>query len=183
MGLEKVKERVLHEAMDKSNAKIDAASDEAKHIISAATKQAKEKEEVSLEKIEQEIEFIKKKEEAAAKLEAKKQILSLKKEFIDGLFEQVKEKLAQLPERQRASHVKILLRKASKEIDVAAVFCNKKDRKNAGSNVKDAEILGGIIAESADGSIRVDYSYDTMLEQIKSELMPELNKELFEKKK
>ena len=43
----------------------------------------------------------------------------------------------------------------------------------------EADILGGIIAESASGEFRVDYSYDALLEQLRERLLPALNEVLF----
>ena len=61
-----------------------------------------------------------------------------------------------------------LYRKAGSEIDIGKVYCNKKDSKMfKGVETSSTDIIGGLIAESKDGLIRVDYSFDTMLESIK----------------
>jgi len=63
------------------------------------------------------------------------------------------------------------------------VYCNEKDKESVKNyKVKEANILGGVIAESKDGMLRVDYSYDLLLKQLKDELLPQLNKMLFHKK-
>ena len=146
--------------------------------------QAKEKEAVFKKQLESEVGLINKREAASARLESKKLYLSFRKEFIDESFSLVHEKLSKLPDSARAAHIKKLLEKAGSEIDVSVVQCNKKDCKFV-SNFKviEADILGGIIAESADGTLRVDYSYETLLAQLKDSLLPELNETLFSKKK
>jgi len=177
MGLEKVKGKVLEEAKLKAKTKIESATLEAKNILKSFSAQAKEKETAFKGKLRAEADAIRNREAAAAKLESKKLILSFKKKFIDELFEFVSKKLSKLPASTRAVHLKKLLEKASSEIDVATVYCNTKDLKLIEHpQKKEAEISGGIIAESANTELRVDYSYDTLLKQLKESLMPELNK-------
>ena len=42
-------------------------------------------------------------------------------------------------------------------------------------------IIGGIIAESPDGKVRIDLSYEAMLAELKERLSNEINTLLFEK--
>jgi len=180
MGLEKVKDRVLQEAKGKAATATNQANEEARKITSVASKKAKEAEKVFTEKLNEEVASVANRQKAAGKLEAKKLNLSFRKQFIDEILEQVKEKINNLPDATRAKHVKKLLDKAGKEITIATVYCNKKDRKHVGKHkVKDTDIIGGIIAESSNGTLRVDYSYETLLEQLQESLMPELNEMLF----
>ena len=123
-------------------------------------------------------------QEAATRFESKKLFLVFRKEFMENMFSMAKERLSKLPESERSSHIKKLLQKANSELKVAVVYCNKKDAKFVtGYKVKEADIIGGIIAESENGEIRVDYSYETLLAQIKDSLLPELNKLLFAERK
>ena len=180
MGLEKVKDRVIEEAKEKAATTINAAKEEARVINSSAAKQAKEREKAARDKLEVDIKSIKNRENAAAKLESKKLSLTFKKEFVDEILSEVKNKLEHFSDSTRAKHVKLLLVKAAKEISISTVYCNKKDRKTVDKyKVKDAPILGGVIAESANGTLRVDYSYETLLEQLHESLMGELNELLF----
>jgi len=180
MGLEKVKGKVLEEAKLKAKTKVDSARLEAKNILKSFSAQAKEKETAFKNQLRAEADAIRNRETAAAKLESKKLILSFKKQFIDELFESVSKKLAKLPASTRTIHLKKLLEKASSEIDVAIVYCNTKDLKLVEHRKKKpTDISGGIVAESANTELRVDYSYDALLKQLKESLMPDLNKTLF----
>lgn len=181
MGLEKVKERVRHEARLKADATLKSARAEAASILAAAGKDGDSDE--FEEKLSSEAGFIRKREEAAGRLEAKKMLLAFRKDFVDGVFSSVRERLAGLPDSVRREHLKKLLEKASSEIKVGTVYCSKKDGKYVkGRTVKETDLLGGLIAESPDGLLRVDYSYDSILKQVKDAMLPELNKFLFEKK-
>lgn len=184
MGLERVKERVLEEAGQKAKERIDAANAEAREILNSFRNKVKEKESALKSQLEAEVASIKKREAATAKLESKKLLLTFRKDFIEGIFSQARERLSKLTEQEMASHIKKLLKKAESELKVAVVYCNRKDAKYAsGYKVKEAEIAGGLIAETADGSLRADYSYEALLEQLKDSLMPELDKLLFAEKK
>ncbi len=180
MGIEKVKERVLEEARQKAKERIESANAEANEILKASLNQLKEKESELRAQLQAEVASINRREAAKAKLESKKLELTLRKDFVESIFSQAKEMLSGIPETERASHIKRLLKKANSEMKAEIIYCNKKDSKHIiGYKIKDAEITGGIIAESADGSLRADYSYEALLDQLKDSLLPELDKLLF----
>lgn len=184
MGLERVKERVLEEARQKAKERIEAANAQANEILNSFRTKIKEKEAALKSQLEAEAASIKKREAATAKLESKKLRLTFRKDFIEGIFSQAMESLSKLTEQERASNIKNLLKKAESELKVAAVYCNRKDAKYVGGyKAKEADIAGGLIAETADGSLRADYSYEALIEQLKDSLLPELDKLLFEGKK
>lgn len=184
MGLEKVRDRVLAEAKQKAESRMDAARAEAKQILNLAKKQAAEQEKTFKEMLAEEVEMTKKREAATAILEIKKLNLAFRKEHVDSIFEEVKKRLEKLSESRRASHVKSLLKKADKELDVSTIYCNKKDVKHVNTKyvIEESDILGGLIAESKDKTLRVDYSYETLIRQLENSLTPEINKILFAKK-
>ncbi|MBI2664704.1 hypothetical protein HYX10_05195 [Candidatus Woesearchaeota archaeon] len=183
MGLEKVKEKVKQEAELEAGSRVQAAREEAQAIVSATAKQARQKEAEYIERLQQDIELIKKREQAATKLEMKKLELQSRKQLVDSIFQEASGKLEKLPDAERAKHIKALLTKASSEIDIARIYCSKKDLKHA-AKYKTAEtnILGGLIAESTDGMLRVDYSYETLLTQLRESTLPELDRILFTQK-
>ncbi len=180
MGLEKVKERVLEEARQKAEESIESANSEAGEIMKSSSNQLREKESELRAQLQAEVDLINRREAAKAKLESKKLELTFRKDFVESIFSQAKETLSKLPEPERAIHIKKLLQKANLELKAEVVYCNKKDaRCVTGCKVREAGIIGGIIAESADGSLRTDYSYEALLDQLKDSLLPELDKLLF----
>ncbi|MBI2136959.1 hypothetical protein HYU12_00390 [Candidatus Woesearchaeota archaeon] len=180
MGLEKVKERVLDEARQRSAQIVESAKKRASDILASAEKQLRDREASFREQLSGDAAQVRRREAASAKLEGQKLVLSFKKGYVDGLFAEVRARLAELPEGVRAGHVKKLLEKASSELEVGVVYCCKRDVKLVRNfSVKEAGILGGVVAESASGEFRVDYSYDALLEQLKERLLPELNEILF----
>ena len=183
MGLEKVKESVLADADQKARGRVKAAESEARRILYLAKKQASQSEKSFNRELAEEAEMLEKRESASSKLESKKMNLAFRKEFADEIFETVKKNLEKLPETKRANHIKSLLNKANAEIDAAAIYCSEKDAKHVDNKylIEESDMLGGIMAESEDGTLRVDYSYETMLKQLQDSLTPKINKMLFEK--
>ena len=184
MGLEKVKGRVKKETERKVREKVKAAKAEESKIVSSARKKADEEARLFRQNLGEELDQIKKRESASVNLEINKVNLDFRKRFMDQVFESVKEKLKKISDDHRTDHVRSLLKKADHEIKIAVVHCNKKDKKHVGKEYKaeSAEILGGLIAESKNGELRVDYSYETLIEDLKETLIPEISKMLFEEK-
>jgi vacuolar-type H+-ATPase subunit E/Vma4 len=164
MTLESVKEELLHNAKIKAGQLIDQAKKESLHIIKnaedsfAPKKQAFEDETTTL------VLSIRAREKSAANLEAKKILFEEKKKKIDDVFAAAKQALTDLPANEREKLIKRLLEKAAAEMKIGTIYCSPQDKLFvSGYTVKTLALSGGIIAENIDGTIRVDYSMDTMI--------------------
>lgn len=179
-GLENLKEELVKKAKSQSVTLIGAAKAEALKIIKDAEAKIEAYKKKSDEEAKQAIDSIKKKEIAAAELEAKKMRLEAKKKLIEESIESAKSKIEGMSDSKRAGVINALCKKASKDIDVATVYCNKKDSKFIKSvDLIVQDMIGGIIAEDKDGTIRVDYSFNTILESIKENNLREIAAILF----
>ncbi len=191
MGLEKVKQEILNGAREEAGKLAEHAKEEAKAIEKSAENQVRDYERMVEEDIEKSIEIMKRRELAAAELEVQKKALEAKNELIEAVFSEASKKLRSLGDKSREAHVKNLLGMAMNEMDVAVVRCNAKDGKfvsnyggGSGGRLKvvaSDDVSGGVIAESADGRLRVNYSYETMLEQVKSKVLIDVARILFGK--
>ena len=189
MGLEKVKQEILDSAREEAGKLTEKAKEEAKAIERSAEKQARDYERMAEEGTEKSVELMKRRELAAAELEVQKKALEAKSELIEAVFSEGWKKLRNLGEKTREAHIKGLLERAMKEMDVAVVKCSAKDSRLVSNYsgegkikiVAAGDISGGIIAESADGRLKVDYSYDALFEQVKSKVLIDVAKTLFEK--
>ena len=128
------------------------------------------------------------KKAASAELELQKQTLSTKSELIEQAFRDAAQKMASFTEKKREAHIRSLLEAARKEMNVAVVRCNAKDIELADSAsggklkiLSEDSIKGGIIAESSDGKLRIDYSYDALLEQARSKVLGDVANAIFGK--
>ena len=180
MGLETVKEEILNSARDKSNSMIADARREANRITMETEKRIEEMKEKSEAQNKKAMDVIKRQELASAELENKKILLDTKKQIIESVFADAKKRLETLDDKKKELYIKKLLEKSKKEIEVAYVYCNKKDAKFLkGINVETAEIIGGLITENKEKTVRVDYSFETLLESIKESELQNINKVLF----
>ncbi|HLC99321.1 MAG TPA: V-type ATP synthase subunit E family protein [Candidatus Nanoarchaeia archaeon] len=183
MGLEEVKRDILEKADSEAKRIISEGKREAEKIGIETEAQIKSYREKAKSDASRLIEAMERKEAAAAEFEAKKMKLDKKKEIINAAFADVRKTLSSMPESRREAYLKRLVEKAKKEIDVAYVYANSSDRKIIermhGVSYKEADLAGGIIAENQDSSIRVDYSYEEILDSIEKESMQEIAAKLF----
>lgn len=180
MGLEIVKEEVIRTAKNQETALIAEAKKEADRITKEAEKKIEQFKEQSNAETKKLMEVIKKQELASAELENKKMFLEAKKQVIDNVFAEVKKNLEKLDAEKAEAYIKKLLEKAKNDIEVATVYCNKKDLKFLKDlNPESTEIISGIIAENKDQTVRVDYSFDTIIQDIKENELQNINKILF----
>ncbi len=184
MGLQEVKEEVLDRAQKESQAIIAEAQKEAERIRKEAEARIREYRQKAEEAARYTLEIMEKRELAQAEFDGRKALLKKKRDSIEAVMKEVSASLAELPDKKREEYLRRLLDKASKEIDVATVFVNPKDRpffqkmKNIECKTKES-MLGGLIAQTGDGKVSIDERYDTFLDDLGERHLPELSKLLF----
>ena len=160
-----------------------SASQQAAEILRDAVAKLAEYRAVAAQKYEEVSQRMAQQELAGARFEAKKLVLNTRKELIDAVFADVAEQLAALPDRNREELLGKLLAIAETEIAVHTVHVNARDAgvmsKRKGLFVKPTNIIGGLIAETADGTMRVDLSFDQMLQQLRDQELAPIARELF----
>ena len=180
MGLEAVKGEILSNAREQANYLIAEARKEANRIMKEAEKKIEEMKEKSDIETKKMLDTIKRQELASAELENKKILLEAKKQVIENVFAEARKKLETLDDKKRESYLKKLLEKAKNDIEIGYIYCNKMDAKFLkGFNVETANIIGGLMAENKERTIRVDYSFETLLQSIKENELQNINKLLF----
>ena len=180
MGLEEVKEEVIRQAKEQETALLAEARMESNRIMKETEKRIegiKAKNESNTKKM---MDFIKRQALANAELENKKLLLETKKQIIENVFAEAKKKIKTLDNQKKEGYIKKLIEKAKKGVDVDHFYCNKKDTRFFKELTSEPiDIIGGLIAENKEKTIRVDYSFETMLEGIKENEMQNINKLLF----
>ena len=180
MGLEAVKDEVIRQAKEQETALLAEARKEAGRIIKEAEAKAEEMKLKSESETKKIIDTLKRQATASAELESKKMLLETKKHIIENVFAEVKKKLEAMEDRKKEDYLKKLVEKAKQEINLAYVYCGKKDAKFLkGMVTEQVDIIGGVIAENKEKTIRVDYSFETFLETLKEREMQEVNKLIF----
>ena len=180
MGLESVKEEVIRNAKEQSSSLLAEARKESGKIMKEAEAKVEEMKAKSEAETKKTIDTLKKQELASAELDSRKLVLDAKKQSIENVIADARKKLEALDDKKRELYLKRLLDKSKKEIDVAFVYCNKKDAKFVnGFEIINESLFGGIIAENREKTIRVNYSFETLLESIKESELQNISKLLF----
>ena len=180
MGLEAVKEEIIRSAKQQESAMIAEARKEANKIVKEAEAKVEELKAKSEAETKKATEAMKKQALASGEMESKKMILEARKQVIENVFSEAGKRLEALDDKKKEDLMKKLLEKAKKELEVAYAYCNKKDAKFLkGIGIEASSIIGGLIAENKERTIRVDYSFETLLETIKEKELQSINKLLF----
>jgi len=105
----------------------------------------------------------------------KRQLLNTQKELLDQVYSAALSRIAALPEDFHRDTIKTLLSRARAEIPEGIVHCSRRDSEllsrilSSDTSLKGytkgdpVEIEGGVIIESKDGELQLDYSYRTFL--------------------
>lgn len=179
MGLEEVRNEIKEKAAREKDKIISEARKEAQSILAKTIEKAKNAQVHELESAKRIVESIERKEITTTELDIKKKMLNIKKESITEVFDEALKTLGK--DKKQSKYLEALLKKAKKSMDVAKIRANAKDK----SEFKDYtfekdDISGGFIAENKDGTIRMNYSYDTLMEDLKGETVTDVAKILFE---
>ena len=117
-------------------------------------------------------------EVSAANLVVKRQVLNAQKKLLDQVYSASLAAVGDLPAEFHEKALTELLKRAAKEIKKGVVHTNKRDipvveeilsrlKTLSGYTVGDpVDIPGGVIVESNDGALQIDYSYGTFLGEV-----------------
>lgn len=178
MGLDTIEKEIVDITNKIALKKVDEARNKSEEIkketedkIIAENKQSDEETENLLEQMR--LSF-----EALAKFEIKKTELGAKREIIEKVFEKTREKIESLDDKTLEKITKRLLEKAENEIEVETVYCNEKAKKwiSKQFKIKTEDMLGGIMAETKDGKIRVDNRFEIILEEVRKDALKKIAK-------
>lgn len=187
MGLEEVVAEILGEANSRADAIGKEGKAKAAEILKAAEAELREKKSRAAEDLESVKSAAERKEIADAELSCKKMLQDAKKELIAASYDGLRVKLAAMGEKDRAKILGVLFERSAKQLaDVGAVYVSGQDVKIASAllkpkkvAVKEKNILGGLIAESSDGRMLVDYSFDSIIESMKDRAIKDISRILF----
>ncbi len=191
-GMEKIGEAIL----DKVKAEADEILKDAENRAAEAVVQAKEQQAAMREEAKAKMLQAARDEatriQAQAAVKARQTLSQAKAEVVGAIIDRAKQELA--GSAGDAAHLVALIKEAVGVLgvsqgrvyatpkDMAAIKkLVEKDKDLAGkvAEFKEHKSLGGIIVESSDGKVRIDNTYETRLEMLLPQLLPEVAKELF----
>jgi V/A-type H+/Na+-transporting ATPase subunit E len=179
MGFEELKKKVLKEAEVEEKRLLSEAEKEKQRLQKKAEETIKAFSEKVDKETDKEIAQLETREIASANLEVKKRSLKAKEELFEKVFTTLKNDVGKkLKTADRKKLLENLVKLAEKQISIGIIYCNKEDAKLLGKNCKEQKMLGGIIAETKDGTVRLDYSFETLIEEIREKHIAEITEVL-----
>ncbi|MFH1401274.1 MAG: hypothetical protein ABIH41_07195 [Nanoarchaeota archaeon] len=120
--------------------------------------------------------------EQTVTFEKRRLLLERKKQIIDEVFEESRTSLQQMEKADRKRLYAKYLSAAKRQIDVARIITGEQDKDLfKGHDVKVGPINGGFIAETKDGTVRVDMTFEARHAQMKQTLTAQIAGILFKK--
>lgn len=209
MSLENVVEDIRKEARDRAEEIEADAEDQAQELISEAEAEAEEIIAQREEEIERQIDQERERRISSANLEAKQEILQARREVLSEVRATAEDELASkeavrtttrappsqdkrstFDEERRAELTATLLEDALAEFEgQAEVYCRPEDTEMVRDILESYEdvtlagktdCLGGVVVESPGSRVRVRNTFDSILEEVWSDRVREINDRLFE---
>ena len=181
MGIKTIQKEVIETVTKEADEKLKVSYNEAEEIVEKAKTESTEQTQKAKEETEALLKELRSIAELSAKFEVKKLELVAKKDIINNVFTKAEDRIKKLDADTSKRLVEKLLVDAKKELDVAHVICNEKTKKliPATYNVEAQDMLGGLIAENADRTLRIDNRFETILEDVRKEALNIIAKEIF----
>lgn len=193
MSLETVVEDIRAQAREEAEAIREEGEQRAEEIREQAREEADRIREEAETAVEQQIEQEREQATSAAKLEAKQERLAARRDVLDDVREQTEQAVAELSGERRRELTAALVENAAEEFGDAAVsvYGRSDDRELIETILADKEYdewtfagerdcLGGIVAESDASRVRIDNTFDSILDDAWEDNLKAVSEVLFE---
>ncbi|WP_135534869.1 MULTISPECIES: V-type ATP synthase subunit E [Halostella] len=192
MSLDTVVEDIRDEARARAEEIRAQGEERAAEILSEAEEDAEETLAEAEEAVETEIAQEREQQLSSAKLEAKQQRLEARRDLLEEVREAVEAELAALDGDEREELTRNLLSAASVEFDEGddvLVYARPEDEALLSDVLEDydgyeyageVDCLGGVVVESDESRVRVNNTFDSVLEDVWEDNLKEISSRLFE---
>jgi V/A-type H+-transporting ATPase subunit E len=184
IGLGRVVTEILNSGKKDAEKIITEGRAEAARIL----REAREKRDNAIaerrKEVEDMINRMSSRELSIGELEAKKSVLNVKNRLMDAVYERVLTRLAKLDTTENNNFLQVLITRADHDFTDGVVYCNARDIEFVKTHTKlkfggTIDCIGGIVVESADGSVKQDYRYETILREAWNNAIKEISETLF----
>ncbi|MBN1503303.1 hypothetical protein JW930_07225 [Candidatus Woesearchaeota archaeon] len=180
MGLKEVKQEILDNAKKQASKITADGKAECKKISEIARRELNGAEDELKKQQERIVSDYKTKNTASLGFKIKRSRFNMEKRVLEKVMEATKEKLTKLDKDKRKEHIEYMIKDAKKTVSVDIVLCNQRDMGLVKEyECRKADIIGGIIVLNKDRTVRIDYSYDTMINDIFNKYLKEVSNILF----
>ena len=190
MSLETVVEDIREEAREEAAAIRDEGEARAEEIVSEAEADAERIHEKAEREAERAIEREREQAVSSAKLEAKQERLEARRDALQEVRAAVEERVASMEGERREELTRALLANAAEEFGGAdtSVYCNADDEAlvsdladefDGFAHAGEVDCLGGVIVESESSRVRVDNTFDSVLDDVWEDSLKDVSDRLF----
>jgi V/A-type H+-transporting ATPase subunit E len=192
MGLDTVAEDIREEAQERADEIVAAAEQEAEAIRSEAETEAAERREQRLADVEATIEQEREQALSSATLEAKQERLEARRDRLQAVRDAVEDELTALDDDRREELTRALIEAGSEEFDedaAVSVFGRADDADLLEDILTDFDgyeyageydCLGGVVLESETSRVRVNNTFDSVLETVWEDDLQAISTKLFD---
>ncbi|GAB3683751.1 V-type ATP synthase subunit E [Salinarchaeum chitinilyticum] len=192
MSLDTVVEDIKGQAHARADEIGEDAEERAEELLEAAREDAERIREEAEESVEREIEQEREQRLSAAELEAKQERLEARRELLERVHDRVEAELVALEGERREELTAALLEDAAEEFDDGAdvsVYCRPDDAELVSSLCEDYDgfeqageydCLGGVVVESDASRVRINNTFDSILEDVWEDNLQTVSERLFE---
>lgn len=191
-GMEKISRAILDKVKADAEQIVKEAEQKAWQELEKAEKQRETKFKEEKRKIIEEAERQASRIVAQSSIKARQELSRAKTEIIDGIVSRVRNTLPAISSDEGS--LLNLIKEAVEELgaDEVRVYVSRKNisavrklvkgDKGLASKImeiKEFDCAGGVIAENIDGKVSIDNTYETRLEMLLPQIVPEISRELF----
>jgi len=171
MGLERVIDEIVSSGEEKRRTIISEGEKERQRIVAASRKEAESGARTIETDTERKVSLMRQQALSSAELEAKKRILREQNEKLSSVREEVLRDLSSRSSAELKPMLEKLAKMATKGLSGGVIHCRKQDEAAIAtpSNFRkqpDLKASGGLIAESEDGSYRMDLTFEALIEDV-----------------
>ena len=191
MSLDTVVEDVRDEARARAEEIREAAESEADEIVAEAEADAERIREERLAEVDRQIDQEREQTLSSAKLEAKQERLGARRDVLEDVYDDVEAAIEGLDDDRRRELTETLLDATLAEFDddeEVAVYTRAEDVDLVEELVEDRnaavdgeiDCLGGVVAESDTSRVRVNNTFDSILESVWDDELKNISERLFD---
>lgn len=192
MSLETVVQDIREEAKAQAAEIREAAEAEAAELIAEAESDADETVAAAEEEVERQIERERERARSGAALEAKQERLGARRDVLERVYDEVESAVADLGGERREELTLAVIESALDQFDedvTVRVYGRESDRELIESLLDDTEdasfagtidCLGGVVVESDAARVRVNNTFDSILDSVWEDELKNISDRLFE---
>jgi V/A-type H+/Na+-transporting ATPase subunit E len=185
MALDKVANEILESARQEAETRVQDAEKERARILLDSDQKIDKMRKAEEKELQETLHRMRRQELSSAELEAKKIVLNKRKELLSRTFDEMLKELSTMDPKEKSAAYKKILADGKKTIQRPKVFCPKGESDllaglRGCESLTETNMESGLILENADGTVRLDFRFQSILETVWDHELKKVSNILFE---